>query len=180
MVIIGRGLIPTTQKYIVYTSWTRITENVPNAARSSATRFRWQQIRFNESSGDHWALDNINIDGIQTSSVLGSSGFAQDDSYEENDDLLGAYDISNQQQTWLEDISGLGIANDEDWYQIEITEGSENLVVDLQFNHAAGDLDLGVYDADGNYIIGATSITNNELIDTILPGAGTYYLQVAT
>ena len=163
-----------------YTTWTTITENVPNAARGGATRFRWRQTRFSESSGDHWALDNINIDGIQTSSVLGSYGFAQDDSYEENDDLLGAYDISNQQQTWLEDISGLGIANDEDWYQIEITEGYENLVVDLQFNHAAGDLDLSVYDADGNYIIGATSITNNELIDTILPGDGTYYLQVAT
>ena len=101
-----------------------------------------------------------------------------DDAYEENDELLGAYDISNQAQTWLEDISGLGISGDEDWYQIEITEGFENLVVDLQFSHAAGDLDINVYDADGNYVTGASSSTDNELIDTILPSSGTYYLQV--
>lgn len=101
-----------------------------------------------------------------------------DDAYEENDELLGAYNLSNQEQTWLEDLSGLGISNDEDWYQINITEGYENLVVDLRFEDDAGDLDISVYDADGNYILGALSVTDNEFIDTILPSSGTYYLQV--
>jgi hypothetical protein len=101
-----------------------------------------------------------------------------DDAYEENDELLGAYNLSNQEQTWLEDLSGLGISNDEDWYQINITQGYENLVVDLRFEDDAGDLDISVYDADGNYILGALSVTDNEFIDTILPSSGTYYLQV--
>ena len=121
----------------------------------------------------------INLEGIAfTPGEIVKLDVTFDDAYEENDELLGAYDISNQEQTWLEDISGLGISNDEDWYQIYISEGYENLVVDLRFEDDAGDLDLAVYDANGNYLIEEYSTTDNELIDTILPSSGTYYLQV--
>ena len=58
-----------------YIRWTNIRENIPTAALSSNTRFRWQQIRFNESSGDHWALDNVNI----TNTPLASRNSITDD-----------------------------------------------------------------------------------------------------
>jgi len=101
-----------------------------------------------------------------------------DDAYEENDTIFTAYDLSNQEQTWLSNIAGLGLQADQDWYRIDVTPGFENLVVDLQFNHAFGNLDLGVYDASGNLVASSISTTDNESINTILSGSGTYYLLV--
>ena len=101
-----------------------------------------------------------------------------DDAYEQNDTIATAYNFSNQEQTWLSNIAGLGRQADQDWYRINVDQGYENLVVDLQFNHALGDLNLGVYDAAGNLVTSSTSTTNNEFINTILPGSGTYYLRV--
>jgi len=50
-----------------YTSWTRITEDVPDAALSPATRFRWRQIDFSNSTTakgqDNWSLDHVSISG---------------------------------------------------------------------------------------------------------------------
>ncbi|MDJ0713427.1 MAG: M10 family metallopeptidase C-terminal domain-containing protein [Prochloraceae cyanobacterium] len=101
-----------------------------------------------------------------------------DDNYEENDTRLTAYDLSNKQQTWLRDINGQGIAGDADWYEINVTSGYENLVVNLNFTHANGDLDLYLYDANGNEIAASDSITDNESIDTIVSDSGTYYLKI--
>ncbi|MDJ0679108.1 MAG: FG-GAP-like repeat-containing protein [Xenococcaceae cyanobacterium MO_167.B52] len=102
-----------------------------------------------------------------------------DDRYEENDTLATAYDLSNQEKTWLSTINGAGIQADTDWYQIDVTPGYENLVVDLQFAHAEGDIDLAVYDVSGNLVTGSTSVTDNEYINAILPDSGVYYLEVS-
>ncbi|NET57304.1 MAG: S8 family serine peptidase, partial [Symploca sp. SIO2E6] len=101
-----------------------------------------------------------------------------DDAYEENDTIATAYDFSNQEQTWLSNIAGLGRQVDQDWYRIDVEQGYENLVVDLEFNHALGDLDLFVYDGAGNFVTSSISITDNESINTTLSTAGTYYLRV--
>ncbi|NES23499.1 MAG: hypothetical protein F6K41_32420 [Symploca sp. SIO3E6] len=101
-----------------------------------------------------------------------------DDAYEENDTLATAYDLSNQEQTWLSNIAGNGRQVDQDWYRIDVTQGYENLVVDLQFNHGLGDLDLFVYDSAGNVVTSSISTTDNESINTLLPSSGTYYLLV--
>jgi len=101
-----------------------------------------------------------------------------DDDYEGNDTRLAAYDFSEDEQTWLSDLSGLGIQADDDWYEIDITPGFERLQVDLQFAHAVGDLDLEVYDASGNVVTSSLSTTDNEFIDIELNSAGTYYLRV--
>ena len=102
-----------------------------------------------------------------------------DDRYEENDTLATAYNLSNQEKTWLSTINGAGIQADTDWYQIDVTPGYENLVVDLQFAHAEGDIDLAVYDVSGNLVTGSTSVTDNEYINAILPDSGVYYLEVS-
>ncbi len=102
-----------------------------------------------------------------------------DDAYEENDGYLTAYDHTLNEMDWLTEIDGAGIQADDDWYQITITSGYENLIVDLRFIDADGDIDLQVYASDGTTLIAYSwSTTDNEYIDTILPSSGTYYLRV--
>ena len=102
-----------------------------------------------------------------------------DDNYEENDGYATAYDLSSYENTWLNTIDGYGIQWDDDWYEILITTGYERLLVDLQFSHAAGDIDIEVYASDGTtYVTGSSSSTDNEYIDYVLPSSGTYYLRI--
>ncbi len=102
-----------------------------------------------------------------------------DDNYEENDVYTTAYDLTMDELTWLNTIDGYGMQSDDDWYEIFITSGYENLLVNCTFSNAAGDIDLSVYASDGTtYITGSGSVTDNEYIDTILPSSGTYYILV--
>ncbi len=104
--------------------------------------------------------------------------FAEDDNYEPNNTPDTAYNMTSQEQVWLSSIDGLGIANHEDWYEIQVPAGQENLVVDLEFTHAEGDIDLALYDDSGNEIDRAASVTDDESMDLLVPEAGTYYLNV--
>ena len=54
-----------------------------------------------------------------------------DDNYEPNDIYEMAYDQSTFEQTWLSDIAGLGVQDDQDWYKLYISPGFERLVIDL-------------------------------------------------
>ncbi len=101
-----------------------------------------------------------------------------DDNYEENDNLASAYDLSTLEQTWLSSIDGVGIANDDDWYEIEVDSGEEQILVDLQFTHADGDIDLQLYDSSGTFLTGSTSVSDNESINYTVSNPGTYYLHV--
>ena len=103
--------------------------------------------------------------------------FEQEDSYELNNTLETAYDITGNEQTWLNDINGLGVANNEDWYKVETGFGYENLIVNLEFTHADGDIDLILYDSTGTEISRSDSATDNESIRIPAP-AGIYYLEV--
>ncbi|MBR8827564.1 MAG: pre-peptidase C-terminal domain-containing protein [Gomphosphaeria aponina SAG 52.96 = DSM 107014] len=121
----------------------------------------------NSSSGEFLDFDPVEV-------------IIDEDSYENNDDLLTAYDLSNQENKWLSELNGLGIVKteDEDWYKIEVSPGEENLVVELEFTHSEGDIDLVLRDALGNLEVFSNSTTDNEKIDINLSSAGTYYLQV--
>ena len=44
-----------------FTTWTTITENIPIAAQTSNTSFRWRQISHSGSNFDNWAIDNVSI-----------------------------------------------------------------------------------------------------------------------
>ncbi len=102
-----------------------------------------------------------------------------DDNYEENDVYSSAYNIASREADWLTEVDGAGIQADDDWYQISITGGYENLVVDLQFTDADGNINVQIYASDGTTLVaGSYSTSDNEYIDTLLPSSGTYYLRV--
>ncbi len=107
-----------------------------------------------------------------------SSFTPSEDNYEPNNDRTSAYDLSLQEQTWLSTINGSGVQFDDDYYEIDVTSGFEDLLVELSFTHAFGDLNLEVYDAVGTFVTGSYSVTNDEYIDVSLPSSGTYYLRI--
>jgi M6 family metalloprotease-like protein len=98
-----------------------------------------------------------------------------DDNYEENDTLGTAYDLSTQEQVWLSTINGLGKQYDEDWYKIYVTGGYEHVLIDAQFTHSAGDIDIALYNSSGTFLTGSASIDDNEYIDYVVPAGETYY-----
>ncbi len=61
------GLYNTTNFY----TWTAVALSIPASARSSATLFRWRQVtHFNSNLGlDNWALDNVVISAIPTTTL---------------------------------------------------------------------------------------------------------------
>lgn len=103
---------------------------------------------------------------------------AADDSYEPNNFLSSAYDISSYENSWLSDISGLGKQSDEDWYKIYVNSGDTNIQAELTFTHADGDIDLVLYDPSGSFLISSRSSTNDEYIDYEVTQEGFYYLKV--
>jgi REP element-mobilizing transposase RayT len=98
-----------------------------------------------------------------------------DDNYEQNDTLATAYDLSNLELTWLSAIDGYGLQADEDWYRIYVTPGYERILVDARFTHSQGDIDIALYNAAGTRLALSQGIVDNEYIDYLVPGGGTYY-----
>ncbi len=111
---------------------------------------------------------------VTVSAITGS-----DDNYEENDVQADAYDISNDEQKWLNTLNGYGVQSDDDWYKIYVNTGYERVKIDLEFTHSDGDIDLTLYDAAGNAIAGSGSTSDNESIDyTVSQGDASYYIRV--
>ncbi|MFX1479011.1 MAG: pre-peptidase C-terminal domain-containing protein [Promethearchaeota archaeon] len=94
-----------------------------------------------------------------------------DDNYEENDDSNSAYALS-------EDTLLNGVQLDDDWYEISILEGYENVTIILTFIHSAGNINLALYNSTSDLITSSTSTTDNEYINYIVSSSGTYYIRV--
>ena len=137
--------------------------------------------------------DPINIWGqmtVRSGSVrvdnVAIYGLPDDDAYEDNDTRETAFypqDGSaseyNWEQIWLFNINGQGMAMDYDWYRIYVSSNYNRVIIDLQFAHADGDVDMGLYDSSGTYLIGSTTTTDNEYIDyTVAVGGTWYYIRV--
>ena len=72
----------------------------------------------------------------------------------------------------------MGVQSDDDWYQIYVNSGLERVVVDLQFTHADGDIDLALVNASGITLENSFSITDDEYINYTVSASGTYYISV--
>jgi hypothetical protein len=45
-----------------YYAWTHVLQNIPLAAQTTNTQFRWRQPHFSDTNTAHWALDDIYVD----------------------------------------------------------------------------------------------------------------------
>ncbi|MBY8990915.1 MAG: PPC domain-containing protein [Candidatus Lokiarchaeota archaeon] len=107
----------------------------------------------------------------------------KDDFYEYNNHPQDIYKdhpsiLVQNEQTWLSDLHGLAVQEDNDWYIIEVTPGFEHLVIDLSFNHTLGNIGIGIYDEWSMLIVGNDTMTNDEHIDYILPHSGIFAIHV--
>jgi hypothetical protein len=101
-----------------------------------------------------------------------------DDVYEPNDSRAEAYTglASNQ---WLSTIAGAGIAADSDYYRIVVPDRQEKVTVECTFSHATGNIYIVLFDSSGAIIGIVDSASDNEtLTDVLVPGPGTYFIQV--
>ena len=103
-----------------------------------------------------------------------------DDSYEENDWIDSAWDPEVKwEATWLSNFDGLAYLSDYgDYYKIDVEAGTETVIIECQFTHADGNIDIGLYDADGNWLAGTWSDDDNESLQYTVPSSGTYYIGV--
>jgi hypothetical protein len=102
-----------------------------------------------------------------------------EDTYEENDTFGTAWHPgSDWKRTWLSSIDGVGIQADDDWFQIDVSAGSERVKVNCQFTHTEGDIDMALYDSTETLLAESSSVTDNEVIDYTVSSTGTYYVRV--
>ncbi|MHA2398996.1 MAG: PPC domain-containing protein [Promethearchaeota archaeon] len=107
--------------------------------------------------------------------------FRSDDSYEMNNDLLSAHDLTHSQNISLWQVppnNGAGLQYDNDWYEIYVEEGFEQLKVWLIYDSAEGLIGFEVYDENNNKITGNFTLTDHDFIDYEVPSNGTYYIRV--
>jgi len=94
------------------------------------------------------------------------------DGFEPNGDSSVATSISEGSYQSLEIC-----ANDADWYAIDATAG-QTISINVQFSHAAGDLDMTLYDSSVTQVATAQSSDDNETLSVEAGSSGTHYLKV--
>jgi len=57
-----------------YSVFTLIQSTIPAAAQNLNTKFRWRQLTHSGSCCDHWSIDEVNINIINTANIIPSSG----------------------------------------------------------------------------------------------------------
>jgi len=110
--------------------------------------------------------------GFCTSTAF--AGCAEDDEFEPND-TNGSAELLE-----LEDeVRGLVICDDnDDWFAVEVAENGTTLEVEVEWDSSA-DVDVYVFDADGNTVGAATEPdANPEVAVASYLAAGTYYVRV--
>jgi hypothetical protein len=108
--------------------------------------------------------------------LLVNAPTVQDDVYEPNNTRATATDLGTIQETFtLTDLACL----DNDYFMFTTTApGTSANFVAINFLHAAGDLDLALYNSAGKLLRSSTTATNGESITLRALAAGTYYVRV--
>ena len=104
--------------------------------------------------------------------------FNASDPYENNNYLESAY-AGLDEGVQLSAISGMGIQFDDDWYRIQaVAADSLRFQIECAFNHNLGDINIALYNEDGDFLVSSLSSTDNEYIDYIVASPGFYYIKV--
>ncbi len=117
------------------------------------------------------------LEGIPALAAPGGTGIS-DDEYEENDIRATAFDLSLHEQTWLSAIDGLGVQADDDWFKITVAPGYLRVLVDCEFTHADGNIDIALVDSTGSALATSEGSGDVENIDFVVPESGVYYIRV--
>ncbi|HEY9647931.1 MAG TPA: clostripain-related cysteine peptidase [Chroococcidiopsis sp.] len=116
----------------------------------------------------------LSIDGPTAPSDIPPDGFEANNSLNTATDLR---QLSGTGNIW-QNLS-ISPANDQDWFKFTTAgAGTANDLVQISFNHAAGDLALNLYDSAGNLLRQSNGVTSSEQISLQSLAAGTYYAQV--
>jgi hypothetical protein len=99
-----------------------------------------------------------------------------EDVYEENDIRAEAYDISLFPDTNLSS-SGTPTQGDDDWFKVTVGQNNSFLLVELDYVHANGNIDLEVYNASNGVVADSLTTDNTEAVFVQLP-AGDYFIKV--
>lgn len=101
-----------------------------------------------------------------------------DDQFEENDTLNQATNLGTL--TARRTLTGLAMRDSADWFRFEMrgTGGPNNYVRLFDFQHAQGDLDMRLFDMNGNEIGASTGVGNEERFELRDRPAGTYFVRV--
>lgn len=100
-----------------------------------------------------------------------------DDAHEENDSRVIARGLG--MLTAPVSISNLAMADSHDWYRFTTSgTGTSADFVQIDFQHAQGNLQLELYDAAGFRLASSAGVTNSERISLAGRAAGSYYVHV--
>jgi Bacterial pre-peptidase C-terminal domain len=109
--------------------------------------------------------------------IAGPAGGARDDAYEDNDTMARATDLGRL--TARRTVTNLVMADAADWFRFTTTAtGGAANYVRIAFSHAQGDLDLRLFNAQGQQVRLSDGSGNEERISLNGLAAGTYYVQV--
>ena len=67
------------------------------------------------------------------------------DPYEPNDGFNEAYDLRDDEYTWLSDIHGVAVQEYDDWYKIDVTPGFQHLIVNTMFDQFLGTINVELF-----------------------------------
>lgn len=100
-----------------------------------------------------------------------------DDNYEENDNFFKAFPFPSQ--TSLVNIAGDGRQSDNDWYQINVVPGLNEVTVTCDFVNIKGNINIALYDTRGYFLASSETTNDQEQITYVVNEAGgTHYIRV--
>jgi hypothetical protein len=109
--------------------------------------------------------------------VTSLAAAAVDDVFENNDSWYQASDLGTLREPAA--LVDLVMADQADWFQFKLTHSTDaTSQVNIQFQHAAGDLDLAVYDARGRLVGYSNGTTNSESVSLAGARPDIYYVLV--
>jgi len=120
------------------------------------------------------------IDEVSDKVCTPDSGSCQepctDDSYEDNDDMSQAKDVSSQEIDNLHLCGSGATGMDEDYFTFTVNQQTQATVT-LVFSDSDGDIDLELLDHQGKSVAESSSITDNEEVNLCLQ-PDQYYVDV--
>ncbi len=134
----------------------------------------WQHRSYNPATGaDALGADPKWLTGVYTLVITAST---LDDRYEENDSIAAAANLGLLTTT---QSYALSLQDGIDWFRFSIGSGGTSAsTITTQFRHSQGDIDIDLYDANGNLVRRSNGVTDSETISMDRLARGTYFLRV--